>query len=214
MNFSELTTLRVGGPAAALVEATTRDEVVETALRFWAEPADWMILGGGSNLVVADDGFDGNVLRIANRGIDRATDGVPRIRVEAGEECHRRSRDQPDREEGRPEVARVQLAAMIDLAGQLEDPRADGDAGADGHLLGDADEARRTAHPLGRDVRVDDRVEPGELQRPEAAADQEHRDDDRGRRCGREQPAGGDEGGRDDGVPDEDLTEAEPPEDA
>jgi UDP-N-acetylmuramate dehydrogenase len=84
-DFRELTTLRVGGPAGTLVEATTRDEVVTTALRFWAEPDDWMVLGGGSNLVVADEGFDGNVLRIANRGIDRATDGVPRIRVEAGE---------------------------------------------------------------------------------------------------------------------------------
>jgi UDP-N-acetylmuramate dehydrogenase len=84
-DFRELTTLRVGGPAGRLVEATTRDEVIATALRFWAEPEDWMVLGGGSNLVVSDDGFDGNVLRIANRGIDRATDGVPRIRVEAGE---------------------------------------------------------------------------------------------------------------------------------
>ena len=43
------------------------------------------MLGGGSNLVVADDGFDGNVVRVANRGIDRATDGVPRVRIEAGE---------------------------------------------------------------------------------------------------------------------------------
>ncbi|HTL40273.1 MAG TPA: UDP-N-acetylmuramate dehydrogenase [Pseudolysinimonas sp.] len=84
-DFRELTTLRVGGPAGTLIEATTRDEVIATALRFWAEPDDWMVLGGGSNLVVADEGFDGNVLRIANRGIDRATDGVPRIRVEAGE---------------------------------------------------------------------------------------------------------------------------------
>lgn len=84
-DFRELTTLRVGGPAGTLVEATTRDEVIATALRFWAEPDDWMVLGGGSNLVVADDGFVGDVLRIANRGIDRATDGVPRIRVEAGE---------------------------------------------------------------------------------------------------------------------------------
>lgn len=84
-DFRELTTLRVGGPAGNLVEATTRDDVVATALSFWGYPDDWMILGGGSNLVVADEGFDGNVLRLANRGIDRATDGVPRIRVEAGE---------------------------------------------------------------------------------------------------------------------------------
>jgi UDP-N-acetylmuramate dehydrogenase len=84
-DFRDLTTLRVGGAAGHLVEATSRDEVVATALGFWGEPADWMILGGGSNLVVADEGFDGNVLRVANRGVDRATDGVPRLRIEAGE---------------------------------------------------------------------------------------------------------------------------------
>lgn len=84
-DFSELTTLRVGGPAGHLVEATSREQVVGTALGFWGEPRDWMILGGGSNLVVSDDGLDGNVLRMANRGVVRATDGVPRIRVEAGE---------------------------------------------------------------------------------------------------------------------------------
>jgi UDP-N-acetylmuramate dehydrogenase len=85
MNFSDLTTLRVGGPPATLVEATTREQVVDTARRFGAEPDDWMILGGGSNLVVADEGFAGNVLRIATRGIERATDGMPRLRIEAGE---------------------------------------------------------------------------------------------------------------------------------
>lgn len=85
MNFSDLTTLRVGGPAGTLVEATTREQVVEAALKFWSEPEDWLILGGGSNLVVADEGFAGNVLRVANRGIERATDGMPRLRVEAGE---------------------------------------------------------------------------------------------------------------------------------
>jgi UDP-N-acetylmuramate dehydrogenase len=83
--FSDLTTLRVGGPIARLVEPSTRDELVATARAAWGEPEDWMILGGGSNLLVADDGFDGTVIRVGHRGIDRATDGVPRLRVEAGE---------------------------------------------------------------------------------------------------------------------------------
>jgi UDP-N-acetylmuramate dehydrogenase len=85
INFSDLTTLRVGGPARNLVEAATRADLIATAQEFWAAPEDWLVLGGGSNLVVADAGFDGNVVRVANRGIDRASDGVPRIRIEAGE---------------------------------------------------------------------------------------------------------------------------------
>lgn len=85
MEFSDLTTLRVGGPISRLVQPAARDELVAAALAAWGEPEDWMILGGGSNLLVADDGFDGTVIRAGHRGIDRASDGVPRLRVEAGE---------------------------------------------------------------------------------------------------------------------------------
>ena len=84
-DFSELTTLRIGGPAGNLVETTTRDQLIATTLAFWSEPEDWLVLGGGSNLVVADEGFAGNVVHVATRGVERATDGVPRIRIEAGE---------------------------------------------------------------------------------------------------------------------------------
>jgi UDP-N-acetylmuramate dehydrogenase len=84
-NFSELTTLRVGGPIANLVEASSRDDLIAAAREVWGRPEDWLVIGGGSNLVVADAGFDGNVVRVASRGIDHATDGVPRIRIEAGE---------------------------------------------------------------------------------------------------------------------------------
>ncbi len=82
-DFSELTTLRVGGPAGNLVEAARRDELIATTLAFWSEPEDWLVLGGGSNLVVADEGFAGNVMRVATSGIERASDG---LRIEAGEE--------------------------------------------------------------------------------------------------------------------------------
>lgn len=89
-DFSELTTLRVGGPAARLVEPATRDELVATTLRIWSEPEDWLLLGGGSNLVVADEGFDGTVVRIVTRGIEvlapQPDSSRPvRLRVEAGE---------------------------------------------------------------------------------------------------------------------------------
>ena len=66
--LAPLTTLELGGPARHFVEAADDDAVAE-ALR-WAEarglPA--LILGGGSNVVIADRGWDGLVLRIATRG--------------------------------------------------------------------------------------------------------------------------------------------------
>ncbi|MBX3196334.1 MAG: UDP-N-acetylmuramate dehydrogenase [Microbacteriaceae bacterium] len=85
VRFSDLTTLRVGGPVGVLVEPATRVELIAAAREAWDAPEDWMILGGGSNLLVTDEGFGGTVLRIATRGIDRATGTVPRIKVQAGE---------------------------------------------------------------------------------------------------------------------------------
>jgi len=78
VRLSELTTLRLGGPAERYVEASTDDEVIEVVRE--AEPL--LILAGGSNLVVADGGFPGTVLRIATRGVRR--DGAT-LEVAAGE---------------------------------------------------------------------------------------------------------------------------------
>ncbi|HEY0373465.1 MAG TPA: UDP-N-acetylmuramate dehydrogenase [Amnibacterium sp.] len=79
--LADLTTLRVGGPAREIVTATTRDEVVATARAAWAEDEPLFVLGGGSNVVFGDDGFDGTVLHVATRGITRlplaATATVP-----------------------------------------------------------------------------------------------------------------------------------------
>ena len=75
-----LTTLRLGGPAARLVVAETDDEVVETVRAADRRREPLLVLGGGSNLVVADDGFDGTVLQIATRGVTTAPDSdVPPI---------------------------------------------------------------------------------------------------------------------------------------
>ncbi len=88
MNLSELTTLRVGGPAGRLLEARTRDELVDAALAAWSDD-DALILGGGSNLVVADAGLPGTVVRVMTRGVERLPEvpglGAVRLRVEAGE---------------------------------------------------------------------------------------------------------------------------------
>ena len=64
--LAPLTTLGLGGPAAQLVTATNELEIV-AVLRETAGPM--LVLGGGSNLVVADEGIPGTVLRIASRGL-------------------------------------------------------------------------------------------------------------------------------------------------
>ncbi|MCA1942860.1 MAG: UDP-N-acetylmuramate dehydrogenase [Yonghaparkia sp.] len=90
MRLADLTTLGVGGPAERLVTATTADELVEAVLAAEADGEPWLVLGGGSNVLVADAGFDGTVVRVATRGIERLPDAVGsprpvRLRVQAGE---------------------------------------------------------------------------------------------------------------------------------
>ena len=66
--LAPLTTLALGGPARHFVEVRD-DDAVSEALR-WADERGLrvLILGGGSNMVVADAGFDGLVVRMATRG--------------------------------------------------------------------------------------------------------------------------------------------------
>jgi UDP-N-acetylmuramate dehydrogenase len=67
--FSTLTTLRVGGPARRLCIATTDDEVVQAVLDADRVGRPVLILGDGSNLVVSDAGFDGDVVQVATSGV-------------------------------------------------------------------------------------------------------------------------------------------------
>ncbi len=69
------TTLGVGGPAERFVEAGDDDRVVATVRAADAEGDPVLVLGGGSNLVVADEGFPGTVLHLATRGVGITGDG-------------------------------------------------------------------------------------------------------------------------------------------
>lgn len=89
--LASLTTIRVGGPAERLLIAHTRDELIEHARDLWDEGEDWLLLGGGSNTVVSDEGFPGAVLLVRNEGIEAVDDpivdaGRVRVRVQAGQD--------------------------------------------------------------------------------------------------------------------------------
>lgn len=86
--LAELTTLRVGGPATDYVVATTTDAVIDAVSAADTAGRPVLVLGGGSNLLVADDGFAGVVVRLATSGVDieacEAGSGVA-VRVAAGQ---------------------------------------------------------------------------------------------------------------------------------
>jgi len=69
VNLAPLTTLKIGGPARFFVRAESEEQVVR-AFGFARENSlDVFVLGGGSNLLISDNGFDGLVLQIALKGI-------------------------------------------------------------------------------------------------------------------------------------------------
>lgn len=82
-NLSEYTTIRVGGEPAELRIARTRDEIIDAAKDIWSLGEDWLVLGGGSNVVINDEPAGLHVIKIESTGIERVAQG--HLRVQAGE---------------------------------------------------------------------------------------------------------------------------------
>jgi UDP-N-acetylmuramate dehydrogenase len=80
--LAPLTTFRLGGPATRLVTATTDDEVIAAVREADSAGTPLLIIGGGSNLVISDKGFDGTALRIATTGFGLSG---TRLELAAGE---------------------------------------------------------------------------------------------------------------------------------
>jgi UDP-N-acetylmuramate dehydrogenase len=71
VSLAPFTTFEIGGPAAWFAEATAESDI-ETAIEFATDrKLRLFVLGGGSNVLISDAGFDGLVLHIALRGVDR-----------------------------------------------------------------------------------------------------------------------------------------------
>lgn len=85
--LAPMTTIKVGGPARYFVEARTIGEVSEAVSFAEAKHLPLFVLGGGSNLVISDDGWPGLVLKIGICGIEeRAESGNVMFEVGAGED--------------------------------------------------------------------------------------------------------------------------------
>jgi UDP-N-acetylmuramate dehydrogenase len=85
--LADLTTLRVGGPAAAVVEAHDEQTLVDAVRAGDATGVPALVVGGGSNLVVSDDGYPGTVVVVRTRGLQVEADtcGGAWVTVAAGE---------------------------------------------------------------------------------------------------------------------------------
>lgn len=81
------TTFRLGGPARRFVEATTEQQFVDTVADCDSRGEPVLVLGGGSNVLIADEGFDGTVVKVATRGVraETADCSGAQLEVAAGE---------------------------------------------------------------------------------------------------------------------------------
>jgi UDP-N-acetylmuramate dehydrogenase len=82
--LSELTTLRVGGPARRVIESSDEQEIVAAVREADAGGERLLVMGLGSNVVVADEGFDGTVVRVVGGGVSVGDEPPARVGVGAG----------------------------------------------------------------------------------------------------------------------------------
>ena len=87
MPLAKLTTLRVGGPPRSLAVADSQADLIEAVLGADAEGEPVLLVGGGANLLVADEGFAGRVIQVGTTGIEVEPDGRDHllVRIEAGQ---------------------------------------------------------------------------------------------------------------------------------
>src|SRR4051794_36545147 len=82
-DLAPLTTLRLGGPARRLIEARGEDQAIAAVREADASGEPLLVLAGGSNVVIADEGFPGTVVRLLTSGVTRHGDSE--LEVQAGE---------------------------------------------------------------------------------------------------------------------------------
>jgi UDP-N-acetylmuramate dehydrogenase len=84
--LNKYTSLRVGGPAKQIVNVSTEDEIIAAIEAAGDSPV--LVIGGGSNVLIADSGFEGTVIHIANNQAESEVDACSgaTLTIGAGED--------------------------------------------------------------------------------------------------------------------------------
>lgn len=86
VSLAPLTTFSIGGPASYLIEVSHSDKLSEALLFAEEKSLPYMVLGGCSNIVVSDEGYDGVVIMLKNEDVEELseTDEYVNVKVGAG----------------------------------------------------------------------------------------------------------------------------------
>lgn len=84
VSLAPYTSARIGGPADALLTVTSADELAETVARLWELDIPYMVLGGGSNVLVSDRGVRAVVVLNRAKAVHFDTGSSPKVHAEAG----------------------------------------------------------------------------------------------------------------------------------
>jgi len=83
--LKELTSMRVGGVPASITVCNTREDLIAKTQEIWSTGEDWIALGGGTNLVFAEDVSNLHVIHIKTTGIEKTKlDGKQVWKIQAG----------------------------------------------------------------------------------------------------------------------------------
>lgn len=78
------TSARIGGPADVLLTVKTADELAQAMQLIWEQGFPYYVLGGGSNVLVNDDGFRGVVVLNKAKEVRFESSDQPSVWCEAG----------------------------------------------------------------------------------------------------------------------------------
>ncbi len=82
--LAPFTSARIGGPADALITAHSAEELAKTVSRLWEMSVPFILLGGGSNLLVSDKGVRGVVVLNRAKAVQFTDEARPRVWAESG----------------------------------------------------------------------------------------------------------------------------------
>lgn len=82
--LADITTFRVGGEANEFLTAKSESELIEFVSSADRDNIPVLIIGGGSNILVADQGFEGRVIKVATDGIDETSDACSGAMITVG----------------------------------------------------------------------------------------------------------------------------------